>query len=668
MRSHQGAHYKSGLTCNFMVKTSNDFRILVVFETLQFPGTVKEVISKGNVMNVTWSTGGGAPASGNDGFEAVVTAYKPGNRFCGFSEFRCANQRCVADNFACDGHNNCGDNSDEKCSFARSVWHDWGYLLFLGVGIVAINLCLIVPMMVRRAAANGSDNQQLQQPPACVVQPDGTIRNANTMATTTYPGAGSSPDGPQPHAQTMGNFPSATGIPVNLETGRQMRYEAPAELANVDYPRSAPVNPIVMSMTDTSAPSLPDAFGEAQQNLTCPAVNQHQAPPPGFGGLQQPFRAANVQMPPRQRIPLYQHSHPPLSLFDQPDPFRPFPFFGMGGGPFGPSPFGGGSINLGGPMGMPFGGPIGPFPPRMPTLIIIETADDDSRSQDTLFMPGLYGSLLPSSTSSSNQDAVFPTLLLQQRQQQMQQQRAEDAERKAAGRRPKHRRGTRGAGNLETPTPDSEFHDAVQGSKNDQNESKRQHRHAGKASPRVPPATGAIPQPAPPPKPADKDKDKKAAAKDNDKIVMRIDHIETFTNAAAALQKMGMFGRPISAPSGNDCIAPNSLVARRAKSQWDAPLESNHEQNKIIYDLPSVSTYEYASVWSNTTSTIDERTMTTTETYTSHGTSTQTQSACDENDVNYLRATVSMENVTVLENSQPRDRELLERKAMKKWD
>ncbi|KAL3175459.1 hypothetical protein MRX96_040209 [Rhipicephalus microplus] len=213
----RGRTTKSGLTCNFMVKTSNDFRILVVFETLQFPGTggncsdslllsnvedpsgpictsaVKEVISKGNVMNVTWSTGGGAPASGNDGFEAVVTAYKPGNRFCGFSEFRCANQRCVADNFACDGHNNCGDNSDEKCSFARSVWHDWGYLLFLGVGIVAINLCLIVPMLVRRAAANGSNNQQQQQPPACVVQPDGTIRNANTMATTTYPGAGSSP-------------------------------------------------------------------------------------------------------------------------------------------------------------------------------------------------------------------------------------------------------------------------------------------------------------------------------------------------------------------------------------------------------------------------------------------------------------------------------------------
>ncbi|KAL1422222.1 hypothetical protein MTO96_022354 [Rhipicephalus appendiculatus] len=660
---HQGAHYKSGLTCNFIVKTSNDYRIAVVFETLQFPGTggncsdslllsnvedpagpictsaVKEVISKGNVMNVTWSTGGGAPASSNDGFEAIVTAYKPGNRFCGFSEFRCANQRCVADNFACDGHNNCGDNSDEKCSFARSVWHDWGYFIFLGAGIVAINLCLIVPMLVRRAAANATGNQQ-QQPPTCVVQqPDGTFRNANAVPPTPYPGGGPTPDGSQLQSQMMRDFPGATGIPVNLETGRQMRYQAPPpELANVDYPRSAPVNPIVMSMTDTSAPSLPDAFGEAQPNFTSTAPNQQQAPPPGFAGLQQPFRTANTQMPPRQRMPLFQHSHPPLSLFDQPDPLRPFQFFGMGGGPFGTSPFGGGPINLGGPLGMPFGGlggPVGPFPPRMPALIIIETGDDDSQSQDPLFMPGLHGGgLLPSSTSSSNQDAVFPTLLLQQRQQQMQQQRAEEAEQRAARRRPKHRRGTGGAASLQTPAADSEFHDA----------------------------------PAPPPKPGDKESDKEAPAKDNEKTVMRLDRIETFTNAAAALQKMGLFGRPISAPSGKDCIAPDSLTVRRAKSQWDAPLELNHEQNKIIYDLPSVSTYEYASVWSNTTSTSSETTLTTTETDGSQGTSTQTQSAGDESDVNYLRPTVSLENVTVLDSSQQRDRELLERRAMTKWD
>lgn len=322
-------------------------------------------------------------------------------------------------------------------------------------------------------------------------------------------------------------------------------------------------------------------------------------------------------------------------------------------------------------MGMPFGGPVGPFPPRMPALIIIETGDDDSQSQDPLFMPDLHGGLLPSSTSSSNQDAVFPTLLLQRRQQQMQQQqqqRAEEEEQRAARRRPKHRRGTGGAASLLTPTADNEFHDALQENKDDKNESNRQHRHASKASPRVPPATGAIAQPAPPAKPENKDADKEAAAKDNEKTVMRLDRIETFSTAAAALQKMGLFGRPISAPSGKDCIAPTSLAVRRAKSQWDAPLESNHEQNKIIYDLPSVSTYEYASVWSNTTSTCSGSTMTTTETDGSQGTSTQTQTAGDDSDVNYLRPTVSLENVTVLDNPQQRDRELRAWRAPNKRD
>ncbi|KAH6924679.1 hypothetical protein HPB50_021820 [Hyalomma asiaticum] len=694
MRSHQGAHYKSGLTCNFIVKTSNDYRIAVVFETLQFPGNsgncsdslllsnvedlsgpictsaVKEVISKGNIMNVTWSTGGGAPATSNDGFEAVVTAYKPGNKFCSFSEFRCANQRCVADNFACDGHNNCGDNSDEKCSFARSVFRDWGYLILLGVGIVAINLCLIVPMVVRRVGSNSSDLQQQQQPTCVVQQPGSTYQaaNANAMPPTPYPGGGPAPDSSQP--QMMRDFPGATGIPVNLETGRQMRFQAPpAELANVDYPRTTPVNPIVMSMPDTSAPSLPDAFGEAQPALNNAMPNEQQALPSGFADLQQPFRTAHAQIPPRQRMSMFQHGHPPLSLYEQANPLRPFPFFNMGGGLFGPAPFGGGPIHLGGPLGMPFGGPMGPFPPRMPGFIIIETGDDDSQSQDPLFLPDPHGGLPPSSTSSSNADAVFPTLLVQQRQQQMQQQqqqRAAEEEPRTPRRRHRHRHGTGGAGSLQTPTADSEYHDALQGSKDEQNDVKRQQRRAGRASPRAPPATGAIPQPAPPPKPAKKDAEKEAATKDADKTVMRIDRIETLTTAAAALQKMGLFGRPISAPSGKDCVAADSVVVRRAKSQWDAPLDSNHEQNKIIYDLPSVSTYDYASVWSNTSTTYSETTATTTETDGSRGTTTQQQTSGDDSDVNYLRPTVSLENITVLDNAQQRERELRERRITRK--
>lgn len=42
---------------------------------------------------------------------------------CGFGQFKCSNARCVADNLACDGHNNCGDNSDEECGKRRMNPH-----------------------------------------------------------------------------------------------------------------------------------------------------------------------------------------------------------------------------------------------------------------------------------------------------------------------------------------------------------------------------------------------------------------------------------------------------------------------------------------------------------------------------------------------------------------
>lgn len=38
---------------------------------------------------------------------------------CAYSDYKCSNGRCVADTFACDGHNNCGDSSDEKCGECR---------------------------------------------------------------------------------------------------------------------------------------------------------------------------------------------------------------------------------------------------------------------------------------------------------------------------------------------------------------------------------------------------------------------------------------------------------------------------------------------------------------------------------------------------------------------
>ncbi|KAL3175461.1 hypothetical protein MRX96_040211 [Rhipicephalus microplus] len=262
----RGAHYKSGVTCSFVVKTSSDYRLAVVFETLQFSATrgncadslllsnaedhsgpicnsaVKEVISNSSVMQVTWKTAKGAPASTNDGFKAVVTAYKPGTAFCTFSQFKCANQRCVADNFACDGHNNCGDNSDEKCDFGRGFWHDWGSTVVIGVIVVALNVCAIGVLLHARRSSSSPESAQPERE-----------RRATHSLPRRWPG---NPMAREPRPQAVRDFLGVTGIPVNLETGRQMRYQAPpAELADVDYPRSTPINPIVMSLTDTSGTS-----------------------------------------------------------------------------------------------------------------------------------------------------------------------------------------------------------------------------------------------------------------------------------------------------------------------------------------------------------------------------------------------------------------------------
>ncbi|KAH8030445.1 hypothetical protein HPB51_006877 [Rhipicephalus microplus] len=322
-------------------------------------------------------------------------------------------------------------------------------------------------------------------------------------------------------------------------------------------------------------------------------------------------------MPPRQRTPLYQHSHPPLSLYDQPDPLSSFGIFGMGGGPFGPFPFGGGPINLGGPMGMPFGGPIGPFPPRMPTFIIIETGDDDddddSQLQDPLFMPGMHGGRLPSSASSSNLEPVFPTLLIQERErqrQQQRQQRAEEEERRGGRRRSRSRRHRRTAGTLSLATRggNSGLQDTIQESKEEQKEAKGQQHQTEKASLRAPTPIEAVPS-------LQRHRSRKTrrtsmrmppAAPAAKTTVMRIDHIETLTTAAEALQKVGMFGDHKNSSSGKKCIVPDPLVIKCSKSTWDTPLESKHEQNEVIIDQLSSSTRDSASASSNLSTTHSE--------------------------------------------------------------
>ncbi|XP_077530895.1 uncharacterized protein LOC144142938 [Haemaphysalis longicornis] len=694
VRSHQGTHYKSGVTCHFIVKTNQGYRILVVFDALQFPGnqgncsdslmlsnaedvngpicssSTKDVVSKENILNLTWTTGGGTAASVNDGFEAIITAYKPSSRFCTFSEYRCDNHRCVADNLACDGHNNCGDNSDERCDFGSTFWRSYASTLLMVGGLLVVGVCMVCPLILRGCAAR--DDQPNMQP--CLVQ------RSDGVMPPPGPNVGPTPyliqDSEEPsQTNQLGSMPlyGVTGIPVNLETGRQMRFPAgPPELANVDYPRSG-VNPVVMSVTDASAPSLPDIFSESQPLLAARRNPERQEQPAGFTDLQQPFRAANAQVPQRTRTPMFQHSHPPLSLYDHPDPMRAFRGFGMGG-PMG-APMGvpmGGVMGapiiagMGGPMGVPLGGPMGgPFQPmpRFPTFIIIETGDDDSDSQDLSLYPPAR-SLPPSDSSSSNQDTVFPTLLIQQRKQQREQREAEEAARRDSGsgndRRPHHHRRNRRRGG-DTDSAGRIFladgRDTPPVTKDEKDEDKKpRNAVVTTGTPTGKSAAGALARLHRPAGKKAAEKEKEKEIPEAEKTVMRMEQIETtLSTAAAALGKLGFFGRPISAPSGNDCTGLNSngVVVRRAKSQWDAPLGRNNEEEKLIYDLPSESTYDYASVWSNSSPTSSESSPTTTETDASK---TMTQSTETDSDVNYLRPTVSLENITLLDRAEQRDK------------
>ncbi|XP_064611667.1 membrane frizzled-related protein-like [Liolophura sinensis] len=70
-------------------------------------------------------------------FHILVTPFYTG--LCDESSFQCDNKRCVADTLACDGYNNCGDNSDETVNCGLSA----GFFAAVALVSLAI-LCMLI--------------------------------------------------------------------------------------------------------------------------------------------------------------------------------------------------------------------------------------------------------------------------------------------------------------------------------------------------------------------------------------------------------------------------------------------------------------------------------------------------------------------------------------------
>ena len=73
-------------------------------------------------------------------FVLILTSYRPSDN-CRESEISCGTKQCISSTFLCDGHNNCGDNSDEILCL---VDQQWNHLGVIGTAMAALVVFLLL--------------------------------------------------------------------------------------------------------------------------------------------------------------------------------------------------------------------------------------------------------------------------------------------------------------------------------------------------------------------------------------------------------------------------------------------------------------------------------------------------------------------------------------------
>lgn len=124
--------------------------------------TLNTFYAKTGQMNVTFFTG---PYStdGYDGFELIYTVQDP-RPYC--TNYKCNNGKCISSWFTCDGHNHCGDRSDQKnCAFP--TYNNGSRIggIVAGVVFLLIAVMCAIFIIVRRTTRSRTEIRTIHCPP-----------------------------------------------------------------------------------------------------------------------------------------------------------------------------------------------------------------------------------------------------------------------------------------------------------------------------------------------------------------------------------------------------------------------------------------------------------------------------------------------------------------------